>query len=392
MIRVILHRNCVNCKYFSDLVSFSHSQAWRRVLDRKIRLENVTKTKNGVTILKNVNLTIPSSEFFALLGPSGCGKTTLLRLIGGFEKVDSGCIFIGDQEITHLPINKRSVNIVFQNYALFPHLTVFDNVAYSLTIQKMDKSEIHEKVVRLLHSFHLEDHLHKLPSQLSGGQQQRVALARAIINEPDVLLLDEPLAALDFKLREKMLLELIELQDKLLTTFVYVTHDPFEALTVADHMSIMNHCGDIEQFGTPEEIYEFPKSSFVTKFVGTTNLFKGSLENSSKFHIDGLGQFEVYVPEKRPWMSESCPAVMSLRPEKIEIAKKRPENFANYLTGSVESIVYHGRSTQYNVRVTPDHLIQVFEQNEQHFPDEEIDYDEEVYLAWQKENVVLMER
>ena len=167
--------------------------------------------------------------------------------------------YLGDQDISDWPIHKRPINIVFQNYALFPHLDVFDNVAYSLKLKNLPKKEIEQKVLKILEAFHLENHIYKLTSQLSGGQQQRVALARAIVNEPDVLLLDEPLAALDFKLSERMLIELIELQDKLKTTFVYVTHDQFEALTVADQMAIMNHRGEIEQIGTPKEIYEFPR-------------------------------------------------------------------------------------------------------------------------------------
>ncbi len=236
---------------------------------RSIKLKNLSKSISGGKIVSNIDLTIPAGNFFALLGPSGCGKTTLLRLIAGLEKADAGQILLGNEEITHHPIHERPINIVFQNYALFPHLNVFDNVAYSLKLKKLPKLLIQQKVLRILEAFHLEDHIYKLTTQLSGGQQQRVALARAIVNEPAVLLLDEPLAALDFKLREKMLIELIELQDKLKTTFIYVTHDQFEALTVADQMAIMNHKGEIEQTGTPKEIYEFPLSSFVAKFVGT---------------------------------------------------------------------------------------------------------------------------
>ncbi|MBI5274289.1 MAG: ABC transporter ATP-binding protein [Chlamydiales bacterium] len=362
---------------------------------RSIRLENVTKIKNGVTILENISLTISSGTFFALLGPSGCGKTTLLRLIGGFETVDSGKIFIGNKEVTHLPINERSVNIVFQNYALFPHLTVFDNVAYGLVIKKQSKAFIKEKVERLLHAFHLEKHIHKYPSELSGGQQQRVALARAIINEPAVLLLDEPLAALDFQLREKMLIELIDLQDKLQTTFVYVTHDQFEALTVADKLAIMNPDGDIEQIGSPKDIYEFPLTSFVTKFVGTTNIFHGHLvdvETDPKISIPELGTFSILLPHHRSWMVEGKSAVLSIRPEKLYISKVPVENFSNGLKGLVRSIVYHGRSTQYNVELESGNKVQVFEQNEEHFPQENIDYDDPVYLYWQKENCVILER
>ncbi|MCB0486509.1 MAG: ATP-binding cassette domain-containing protein, partial [Flavobacteriaceae bacterium] len=206
---------------------------------RSIVLKGVKKSISSSFLLDEIDLTIPAGEFFALLGPSGCGKTTLLRLIGGFEKVDSGKIFLGDTDITDLPIHERNINTVFQNYALFPHLNVYDNIAYSMRIEGRPRHQIKNKVERLLHAFHLEDHAYKTPNQLSGGQQQRVAIARAILNEPDILLFDEPLAALDFKLRERLLLELIELQDELQTTFVYVTHDQFEALTVADHMAIM---------------------------------------------------------------------------------------------------------------------------------------------------------
>ena len=214
---------------------------------RSIKLDKLKKSISGGMIINDISLTIPAGKFFALLGPSGCGKTTLLRLIAGLEKADAGKIFLGDEDITDVQIHERPINIVFQNYALFPHLDVFDNIAYSLRLKKLPKIVIEQKVFKILEAFHLENHIYKSPSQLSGGQQQRVALARAIVNEPDVLLLDEPLAALDFKLRERMLIELIELQDKLKTTFVYVTHDQFEALTVADQMAIMNTKGEIEQ-------------------------------------------------------------------------------------------------------------------------------------------------
>jgi spermidine/putrescine transport system ATP-binding protein len=362
---------------------------------RSIKLQNLAKSTSGSRIINGVNLTIPAGKFFALLGPSGCGKTTLLRLIAGLEKPDEGKIYLDDEEITHKPINQRPVNIVFQNYALFPHLNVFENIAYSLKLKKLPKFIIEQKVFKILESFHLENHVYKLPSQLSGGQQQRVALARAIVNEPDVLLLDEPLAALDFKLREKMLIELIELQDKLKTTFVYVTHDQFEALTVADQMAIMNHQGEIEQMGTPKEIYEFPLSSFVARFVGTTNILNGRLYNlgeEPEIDIAELGRFKLYIPQKRDWMQEGCDVLLSIRPEKILITKKEVKNFSNGLKGIVHSIVYHGRSTQYNLNLKNQMRLQVFEQNEEHFPQQIIDYDNEVFLYWQKENAVVLEK
>lgn len=362
---------------------------------RSIKIDNVTKSYNGEPIFENISLDIPSGKFFALLGPSGCGKTTLLRLIGGFEEVNSGRIFLGNQDITRLPINQRRINTVFQNYALFPHLNVFDNVAYSLRIRKFPQDVIKEKVMKVLKTVHLEAHVYKAISQLSGGQQQRVALARAIVNEPEVLLLDEPLAALDFKLRERMLIELIELQEKLQTTFIYVTHDQLEALTVADQMAIMNHNGEVEQIGTPKEIYEFPVSSFVAKFVGSTNILYGTLRftpQDNLIDIPQLGAFAIYIPKVKSWIQEGHSVLMSLRPEKIYITKKKASGFSNVLEGIVEGIIYHGRSTQYNVRLKNNELLQVFQQNEEHFPQEVIDYDNQVYLYWQKENVVLLER
>lgn len=362
---------------------------------RSIRLENISKSFDGETIIENLNLTIPSGKFFALLGPSGSGKTTLLRLIAGFEKVDSGKIYLGTQDITNVPINERRVNTVFQNYALFPHMNVFDNIAYGLKIKRIPKEIIEEKVIKIVKTVHLEKHIYKSIHQLSGGQQQRVALARAIVNEPEVLLLDEPLAALDLKLRERMLIELIELQDTLKTTFVYVTHDQFEALTVADFMAIMNQDGEIEQVGTPKQVYEFPVSSFVAKFVGTTNILQGSLSvknNKNVIVIENIGEFEVSVPTDKEWIVNGCTLFMSLRPEKIEISKHEVAGFSNHLKGTVRSIVYHGRSTQYNINLKNGQLLQVFEQNEEHFPQEIIEYDDEVNLYWQKENVVLLEK
>jgi len=361
---------------------------------KSIRIERVSKSLGGESILEGLTLTVPPGKFFVLLGPSGCGKTTLLRLIGGFETVDSGHIFLGDQEITQLPINQRKIDTVFQNYALFPHLSVFENVAYSLLIKGTATLVIQERVTKILQAVRLEKHANKSISQLSGGQQQRVALARAIVNEPEVLLLDEPLAALDVKLREKMLVELSDLQEALKTTFIYVTHDQFEALTVADQMAIMNADGQIEQIGTPKEIYEFPRTAFVAQFVGTTNIFTGMLsEERGRGHIviPRLGTFSVDIPVDKKYLADGREVFMSLRPEKVDISKVPLEGFANMVQGTVKSIVYYGRSTQYLIAIG-EHVVQVFEQNEEHFPQEVVDYDDPVFLYWQKENVVVLER
>lgn len=360
---------------------------------RSIKIEHLKKSFHGEVIFENLNLTVPGGKFFALLGPSGSGKTTLLRVIAGFEEPDAGTIHLGNENITHTPINERHINTVFQNYALFPHMNVFENVAYGLKVKGFAQDIIEQKVSKILKAVHLEKQMYKPIQQLSGGQQQRVALARAVINEPEVLLFDEPLAALDLKLRETMLLELIELQDQLKTTFIYVTHDQFEALTVADYMAIMNEDGVIEQVGTPKEIYEFPVSSFVAQFVGSTNIFHGTMQQENhSIDLTGLGTFEVSAPKAKDKISPGQAVLMSLRPEKIDISKTPLQGFSNCLKGTIKSILYHGRSTQYNVRLKNEMIVQVFEQNEEHFPQEVIDYDDEVYLYWQKENVVILDR
>ena len=361
---------------------------------RQIRFENVSKSFDGESVLSNLNLLIPSGRFFALLGPSGCGKTTILRLIAGLETVDSGKIYLGDEDITNLPIHERRVNTVFQQYALFPHLSVSENVAYSLRIKNEKEKVIREKAYDALKTVRLLGFESKSIKSLSGGQQQRVALARALINQPDVLLLDEPLAALDLKLKEQVLVDLIDLQDKLKTTFIYITHDQFEALTVADKMAIMNTNGSIEQIGTPKEIYEFPVSRFVASFVGNTNILQGTLhvkEGKKEIEIEELGSFITFTPTLKNWMIPGCKLYISLRPEKIFISKKKMEGFSNHLVGKVGNIIYYGRTTQYDVILKNSKKLTVFEQNEEHFPQEEIDYSDEVNLYFQKENVVLLE-
>ena len=361
---------------------------------KSIRLERVSKSYEGELIIDNLSLEIKAGQFFALLGPSGCGKTTVLRLIAGLETVDSGHIYLGDQDITYQPIHERKINTVFQQYALFPHLTVFENVGYSLRIKKLPADVIKAKVGEALKMVRLTGFESKFPRSLSGGQQQRVALARALIGEPEVLLLDEPLAALDLKLKEEMLIELGQLQDKLQTTFVYVTHDQFEALTVSDQMAIMNPQGDIEQKGTPKEIYEFPVSRFVANFVGNTNLIEGKLhvtDGQPQVEVEGLGMFLAYTQSEKMWMIPGCRLYMSVRPEKIFIGKSERAGFSNHLLGKVVDIIYYGRSTQYRVKLKNGQYLLVFEQNEEHFPQENIDYDDEVHLYFQKENVVLLE-
>ena len=362
---------------------------------RDIRFEGVTKRFGGEPILSESYLRIPGGSFFALLGPSGSGKTTILRLIAGLETVDAGRIFLGERDITHVPSYERRVNTVFQQYALFPHMNVFENIAYGPRIKGLDADVIEQKVMNVLSMVNLEQFARRSVQRLSGGQQQRVALARAIINEPEVLLLDEPLAALDMKLRERMLIFLMELQAKLKTTFVYVTHDQFEALTVADQMAIVHQEGYIEQVGTPKEIYEFPATRFVAEFVGSANIFSGILwvsQAGSAVEVEGLGRLDVTVPENKRWLCNGSQLFMSIRPEKIEISKHTLSGFSNYLQGEVIAVIYHGRSTQYTLRLANEMLLQVFEQNEEHFPRDVIEQGDTAHLYWQKDNVVLLER
>ncbi|MCL5436765.1 MAG: ABC transporter ATP-binding protein [Candidatus Dependentiae bacterium] len=375
---------------------------------RSVELRGVCKSFGGELTVNNVYLTIPASKFFALLGPSGCGKTTLLRLIGGFEQVDTGKILLGNRDITLIPSNQRSVNTVFQNYALFPHLNVFDNIAYSLAVRGVDQQTIAQRVQKLAASFGLEKQLAKSVTQLSGGQQQRVAIARAVINEPAVLLLDEPLAALDFRLRERLLVELSDLQELLKTTFLYVTHDPGEALTVADQMAIMNEDGRIEQVGTPREIYEFPISSFVARFVGTTNILEGMFvegeDGGLAIELPEIGPRLLEVGQGaegerqglRPNMRPDLPALVSLRPEKIMLSKRLLDGLEPRVMGRVESKVYYGHSTLYNIRIGDNEIrpriLKVFEQNEEHVRQDVIDYDDVVQLYWHDRDVVILER
>jgi len=358
-----------------------------------IRLEGITKYRGDVPILQNLNLEIKAGEFFALLGPSGCGKTTLLRILAGLEKADAGTIYLGDEDITNIPVHRRKIHTVFQQYALFPHMTVFENVAYSLRMSGKRGSEVSDRVYYALRTVRLESFALKHVTQLSGGQQQRVALARALVSEPKLLLLDEPLAALDMNLREQMLVELMDLQKKLETTFVYVTHDQFEALTVSDTMAIMNTQGEIEQQGSPEEIYEFPTSRFVANFVGRTNIFNGTLIITRETHeveVEELGVFAVGQTPETSWLVSGMQLYLSIRPEKIDISLDKKEGFSNVLVGTVVSEIYYGRSTQYKVRLANGQDVMVFEQNEEHFPTESVAEGDTVYLHFQKENTVLL--
>jgi ABC-type Fe3+/spermidine/putrescine transport system ATPase subunit len=274
-------------------------------------IQGVTKSFSGQTILQNTELMVKRGEFFSLLGPSGCGKTTLLRLLAGFEQPDTGTISLGDLRLDLLPPHRRPVNLVFQKYALFPHLNVRQNVSFGLEMKKVPRAELHTRVDEALALVRMENFAERSISTLSGGQQQRVALARAIVNRPDVLLLDEPLSALDLKLRQQMHVELIELQKRLGSTFIFVTHDQEEALTLSDRIAVMNH-GIIEQVGTPREIYEHPSSAFVARFIGSVN------ELDAGFSERGRRR-KLFIRPEKMLISPTDPGAGELRSVKCRI-------------------------------------------------------------------------
>jgi len=321
-----------------------------------VSLRGLTKTFGGSTVVDHLDLDIASGEFFSLLGPSGCGKTTTLRMVAGFSDPTSGTILVGGEDVTSTPPHKRDVNTVFQSYALFEHLDVRRNVGFGLRRKGLDRRELDQRVSRMLELVELGDRGKEKPSKLSGGQRQRVALARALINEPKVLLLDEPLAALDLKLRRAMQAELKSIQREVGITFLFVTHDQDEALSMSDRVAIMNH-GVIEQCGTPEDVYERPTSVFAAGFIGTSNLMPGTWSHGAVSVSP-----DVSIPAPGHQGSAEGDAVsVAVRPEKIWLSELTPEMFR--VPGTIVSTVYHGATTQYVVSLTPELTLTVLEQN-----------------------------
>jgi spermidine/putrescine transport system ATP-binding protein len=320
-----------------------------------VRLERISKRFDDILAVDDLTVEIPQGSFFALLGPSGCGKTTTLRMIGGFDEPDAGTIYLDDRPVTGLPPYKRDVNTVFQSYALFPHLTIFENVAFGLRRKGLKGPQLDGRVREILGLVDLAGVERRKPRQLSGGQQQRVALARALVNRPQVLLLDEPLGALDLKLRKQMQLELKALQHDMGITFVHVTHDQDEAMTMADQIAVMNK-GRIEQLGSPAELYERPRTAFVARFLGASNLLPGTVSGSSVVRLDGGG--EVRIPAKSLPESGTRVAV-GIRPEKLAFGAR---DGRNRLAGTVVESAYVGVATQYIVD-TPSGRLTVYVQN-----------------------------
>ncbi|EBB8131807.1 spermidine/putrescine ABC transporter ATP-binding protein PotA [Salmonella enterica] len=353
-----------------------------RSLSPLVLLSGISKSFDGKEVISQLDLTINNGEFLTLLGPSGCGKTTVLRLIAGLETVDAGHIMLDNQDITHVPAENRYVNTVFQSYALFPHMTVFENVAFSLRMQKTPAAEIAPRVTDALRMVQLEEFAQRKPHQLSGGQQQRVAIARAVVNKPRLLLLDESLSALDYKLRKQMQNELKALQRKLGITFVFVTHDQEEALTMSDRIVVMRN-GVIEQDGTPREIYEEPKNLFVAGFIGEINRFDATVierldEQRVRASVEGR-ECNIYVNFA---VEPGQKLNVLLRPEDLRVEEINDDNHIEGLIGYVRERNYKGMTLESVVELENGKMVMVSEFFNEDDPDFDHSLDQKMAISW----------
>jgi spermidine/putrescine ABC transporter ATP-binding subunit len=353
-----------------------------------VRIEQVTKRFAGVVAVDDVSLEIRPNEFFALLGPSGCGKTTLLRILAGFERASAGRVLIDGEDMAGVPPNRRPVNMVFQSYAVFPHMSVADNVAYGLRVTGTARGEIASRVVAALAMVRLSGMEERMPDQLSGGQRQRVALARALIKRPKVLLLDEPLSALDKKLRQEMQLELVRLRQDVGITFVIVTHDQEEALSMADRIAVMDR-GRILQIAPPDELYEQPNCRMVADFIGTMNLFParvlGAANPGIRVEAAGLGTFE--LPGTAPAGSEIGVAV---RPEKVRLSRHPPQNGAIAVRGTVAQVAYFGDYSHVSVEAVPEVRITCYQTHRSRRDPDAVAEGEVCWVSWDPADCILL--
>ncbi len=357
-----------------------------------IEVRRVSKHFGDFVAVDSVDLHIERGELFSILGGSGCGKTTLLRMLAGFEAPTSGRIFLDGVDITDQPPYERPVNMMFQSYAIFPHMTVEKNVAYGLQKDRVPKSEIASRVRDILKLVQLEGFATRKPHQLSGGERQRVALARALVKRPKVLLLDEPLAALDKKLREQTQFELMNIQDKLGITFVVVTHDQEEAMILSSRIAVMEK-GRFEQVGTPKEVYEYPCNRFVADFIGTINMFEGSVLELSDGQLivasDDAGKTLV-APTSDQFERESKVCI-AVRPEKIFISKHEPENDEDTcLQGTVEDFGYFGNLSLYRIRLKSGKIVLVSAQNRRRSMERHLEWEDEVFISWRPRSAVIL--
>ena len=358
-----------------------------------IRFDRVTKTFGDFTAIDTLTLDIFEREFFALLGPSGCGKTTMMRMLAGFESVTRGRIELAGQDIGNVPPNKRATNMMFQSYALFPHLSVWDNIAFGLKRDKMPKDRLNARVDEMLKLTRLEKFSRRKPHQISGGQRQRVALARSLAKAPKLLLLDEPLGALDAKLRQATQFELMDIQEKTGTTFVIVTHDQEEAMTVASRVAVMDE-GRIMQVATPEVIYEAPNSVYVADFIGEVNIISGTYKSAPGDNIQIVWS-EEHPPLKATTdrqFGEGQKCHLALRPEKVAITKQRPSGAVNAMRGKVLDIAYLGNLSTYHVELFNGQIIKAQTANTRRVARREMTWEDEVWVSWNATAGVVLER
>ena len=356
-----------------------------------LEIKDITKEFEAFTAVNKVNLTLYEGEIFALLGSSGCGKSTLLRMLAGFETPTSGSILLDGEELIGVPPYKRPVNMMFQSYALFPYMTVKQNIAFGLKQEHLPKSQIEERVEKMLHLVHMEDYVDRKPFQLSGGQRQRVALARSLAKEPRVLLLDEPMGALDKKLREQMRLELVDIINSVGVTCLMVTHDQEEAMTMADRMAIMDR-GQFVQIGGPREIYENPNCRFCAEFIGSVNLFDCTLisSNATQSLLRADDFTHLIELQHDIDLADGMPLTIALRPEKIYISHEKPEEETNWCHGIVENIAYLGDISIYYVRLKDGRIVTSTLPNVDRFKQGLPTWDDQVYLSWDAESCIAL--
>ena len=356
-----------------------------------IQFQNVTKRFGDFTAIDNQSFDIYAQEFFALLGPSGCGKTTLMRMLAGFEAPTEGTILLAGEDIAPIPPNKRAVNMMFQSYALFPHLSVWENIAFGLKRDKMPKPDIDARVDEMLKLTRLEQFAQRKPHQISGGQRQRVALARSLAKAPKLLLLDEPMGALDAKLRQDTQFELMDIQEKTGTTFVIVTHDQEEAMTVASRVAVMDH-GHIVQADTPARIYETPSTVYVADFIGDVTILAGTASPRD-------GGYDIHFAEGQPTLRSKSETTLSpgqachlaIRPEKIAISADKPENAANAVQGKILDIAYLGNISTYHVELPNGQIVKTQTANTRRLSRRTFTWNDQVWLSWTDTAGVLLE-
>ncbi len=357
-----------------------------------IRFENVTKRFGEFVAVDDLSLDVYEREFFSLLGPSGCGKTTLLRMLAGFEEPTSGQIYLDGQPLKGVPPYKRPVNMMFQSYALVPHMTVAQNIAFGLKQEGMDKAAIDERVGQMLSLVKLDKFAKRKPHQLSGGQRQRVALARSVAKRPKLLILDEPLGALDKKLREETQFELMDLQQELGLTFMIVTHDQDEAMTMSDRIAVMD-AGIVKQVGTPAEIYEAPNSRYVADFIGSVNMFEGKVTSCTggTVRLAGVDGFDMEVADAQDFAKDQT-VWLAIRPEKMTLSREKPTAKVNAASGEAWEIAYMGDVTNYIVKLESGKMVRASTVNRQRSVENPIGYDEKIWVSFSADGGTLLDQ